>query len=378
MNISHGPFPNCERSWEEGMCACREEKKTSSPGKMRVLRTHFSTSRHTTLRHFHCIKINAEDSLLRFHKVKPVGLSKLPVPLTVAPPGESAIVPGPHWPKLSTFWNYYWALLAWVELIPTHSLLTKETCMIGWHPPSIPSVSFSKPNEYQTLLHALVNARQELWLAGSVFPPVCQGLWNPVLRPWLVRMDRPQPSVVPVTLYWSVETFHYESPENKTDCDLCALGLEYKAKLLQSVWLGVLATWGSLFFLAKLCVEVVSHSFCLQTAGDVTVLLDLVTGCEPGSQTVQLHLWHVCPKLTGPVWFCLCICCSHASSVGNLEGCAMLLLVLWRGLAEPSVWSATSTDSALAGWRRLLCYPGMCSMDEALGQGLWGQSLTNN
>ena len=96
MNISHGPFPNCERSWEEGMCACREEKKTSSPGKMHVLRTHFSTSRHTTLRHFHCIKINAEDSLLRFHKVKPVGLSKLPVPLTVAPPGESAIVPGPH------------------------------------------------------------------------------------------------------------------------------------------------------------------------------------------------------------------------------------------------------------------------------------------
>ena len=63
---------------------------------MHVLRTHFSTSRHTTLRHFHCIKINAEDSLLRFHKVKPVGLSKLPVPLTVAPPGESAIVPGPH------------------------------------------------------------------------------------------------------------------------------------------------------------------------------------------------------------------------------------------------------------------------------------------
>ena len=97
MNISHGPFPNCERSWEEGMCASREEKKTSSPGKMHVLRTHFSTSRHTTLRHFHCIKINAEDSLLRFHKVKPVGLSKLPVPLTVAPPGESAIVPGPHW-----------------------------------------------------------------------------------------------------------------------------------------------------------------------------------------------------------------------------------------------------------------------------------------
>ena len=97
MNISHGPFPNCERSWEEGMCACREEKKTSSPGKMHVLRTHFSTSRHTTLRHFHCIKINAEDSLLRFHKVKPVGLSKLPVPLTVAPPGESAIVPGPHY-----------------------------------------------------------------------------------------------------------------------------------------------------------------------------------------------------------------------------------------------------------------------------------------
>ena len=96
MNISHGPFPNCERSWEEGMCACREEKKTSSPGRMHVLRTHFSTSRHTTLRHFHCIKINAEDSLLRFHKVKPVGLSKLPVPLTVAPPGESAIVPGPH------------------------------------------------------------------------------------------------------------------------------------------------------------------------------------------------------------------------------------------------------------------------------------------
>ena len=96
MNISNGPFPNCERSWEEGMCACREEKKTSSPGKMHVLRTHFSTSRHTTLRHFHCIKINAEDSLLRFHKVKPVGLSKLPVPLTVAPPGESAIVPGPH------------------------------------------------------------------------------------------------------------------------------------------------------------------------------------------------------------------------------------------------------------------------------------------
>ena len=88
MNISHGPFPNCERSWEEGMCACREEKKTSSPGKMHVLRTHFSTSRHTTLRHFHCIKINAEDSLLRFHKVKPVGLSKLPVPLTVAPPGR--------------------------------------------------------------------------------------------------------------------------------------------------------------------------------------------------------------------------------------------------------------------------------------------------
>ena len=42
------------------------------------------------------VKINAEDSLLRFHKVKPVGLSKLPVPLTVAPPGESAIVPGPH------------------------------------------------------------------------------------------------------------------------------------------------------------------------------------------------------------------------------------------------------------------------------------------
>ena len=79
------------------MCACREEKKTSSPGKMHVLRTHFSTSRHTTLRHFHCIKINAEDSLLRFHKVKPVGLSKLPVPLTVAPPGESAIVPGPHY-----------------------------------------------------------------------------------------------------------------------------------------------------------------------------------------------------------------------------------------------------------------------------------------
>ena len=101
MNISHGPFPNCERSWEEGMCACREEKKTSSPGKMHVLRTHFSTSRHTTLRHFHCIKINAEDSLLRFHKVKPVGLSKLPVPLTVAPPGESAIVPGPH----LGFWN---------------------------------------------------------------------------------------------------------------------------------------------------------------------------------------------------------------------------------------------------------------------------------
>ena len=78
------------------MCACREEKKTSSPGKMHVLRTHFSTSRHTTLRHFYCIKINAEDSLLRFHKVKPVGLSKLPVPLTVAPPGESAIVPGPE------------------------------------------------------------------------------------------------------------------------------------------------------------------------------------------------------------------------------------------------------------------------------------------
>ena len=36
MNISHGPFSNCERSWEEGMCVCQEGKKTSSPGKMHV------------------------------------------------------------------------------------------------------------------------------------------------------------------------------------------------------------------------------------------------------------------------------------------------------------------------------------------------------
>ena len=38
LNISHGPFPSCERSWEEGMCACQEGKKTSSPGKMHVIR----------------------------------------------------------------------------------------------------------------------------------------------------------------------------------------------------------------------------------------------------------------------------------------------------------------------------------------------------
>ena len=126
MNISHGPFPNCERSWEEGMCACREEKKTSSPGKMHVLRTHFSTSRHTTLRQFHCIKMNAEDSLLRFHKVKPVGLSKLPVPLTVAPPGESAIVPGPHWRSQS------WIYLYCVQTAHRAAMLVKALGRFLW------------------------------------------------------------------------------------------------------------------------------------------------------------------------------------------------------------------------------------------------------
>ena len=48
-----------------------------------------------------------------------------------------------------------------------------------------------------TLSSVLINARQELWLAESVVPPPyekcsaqasCQGLWNHVLRPWLVRM----------------------------------------------------------------------------------------------------------------------------------------------------------------------------------------------
>ena len=57
------------------------------------------SGRKKDLRHFHCIKINVEDSLLHFHKVKPVGLSKLLVPLTMAPPGESAIVPGLHMEK---------------------------------------------------------------------------------------------------------------------------------------------------------------------------------------------------------------------------------------------------------------------------------------
>ena len=100
MNISHDHSPTA-RGVEKKECArVGKEKKTSSPGKMHVIRSHFSTSRHTTLRHFHCIEINAEDSLLRFHKVKPVGLSKLPVRLTVTPPGESTIVPGPHSPLI--------------------------------------------------------------------------------------------------------------------------------------------------------------------------------------------------------------------------------------------------------------------------------------
>ena len=57
--------------------------------------------------------------------------------------------------------------------------------------------AFQSLMNISTLLNALVNNREELWLADSDIPllrksvrarPVCQGLCHCVLRPWLVRM----------------------------------------------------------------------------------------------------------------------------------------------------------------------------------------------